>query len=309
VLGYVFWQSFDQLTQYVSRGLFAFGTVVAVLIALVGLVQLRRDEEKRRRARAWLDRHERNRALRPLVRLAGPAWRVVGRPTAGGADLLARFGWNRLTPGRLGLELTTLVALFAVGTFAFFFLGHMSEPGIDAIAADVSSGVTADPLVDVVKIVTELGALPTVAFAAALTAGWAVTRDRWIEAAALVIGVPLSYLAIATAKAAYGRVRPEDMLIEVSGTAYPSGHTLYAVTLVACAVVLVRAGSGWAVRFAAVTVAIAAVVLVALTRVYLRVHYLTDVLGGAALGAALWALLGVIALVAGHVRHNGRRRG
>ncbi|MGH2949623.1 MAG: phosphatase PAP2 family protein, partial [Solirubrobacteraceae bacterium] len=226
------------------------------------------------------------------------------------ADLLARFGWGRLTPGRLGLELTTLVALLAVGGFSFFFVGHLggeeSLPRIDTIAADVSGRVTAQPLVDVASVVTDLGALPTVAFAALLTAGWAVTRGRWIETAALVCGVPLSSLAVHAAKAAYGRTRPEDMLIEVDGSAYPSGHTVYAVALVACATVLVRAGSGWAVRFAAVTVAIAAVVLVGLTRVYLRVHHFTDVLGGAALGFALWALVGGIALVAGHVRHNGR---
>ena len=41
VLGYVFWQSFDRLTQYVSRGLFAFGTVVAIGLALYFLVRLR----------------------------------------------------------------------------------------------------------------------------------------------------------------------------------------------------------------------------------------------------------------------------
>ena len=55
------------------------------------------------------------------------------------------------------------------------------------------------------------------------------------------------------------------------------------------------------------TVAIVAVAVVGVTRVYLRVHYLTDVIGGAALGVALWALIGTIALVAGYVRHNGRR--
>jgi membrane-associated phospholipid phosphatase len=75
---------------------------------------------------------------------------------------------------------------------------------------------------------------------------------------------------------------------------------------VACATMLVRAGMGWAARFAAVTVAIAAVVVVGLSRVYLRVHHLTDVLGGAALGVAIWALAGAFALVAGYVRHNGR---
>jgi undecaprenyl-diphosphatase len=71
--------------------------------------------------------------------------------------------------------------------------------------------------------------------------------------------------------------------------------------------VLVRAGVGWAVRIAAVTVAIILAVVVGVTRVYLRAHFLTDVLGGVALGFAVWALVGILALFAGAVRHNDAR--
>ena len=309
-LGFVFWQSFDTLTQYVSRGLFAFGTVVVVVGALVGLVQVRRDAEKRAKVRAWLERKEQNRFARPFVRLVIPAWRLIGRPTAYGADLLARFGRGRLTPGMLGLEFTTLVALVAVGGFSFFFLGHVvSELGpvrIDRWAADIAERLRMDMAVDVAKVVTELGSFPVVAAFVLVTAAWALAHQRWIDAAMLVAGLGLSYAAVHIAKAAYGRPRPEDGLVDAALSAYPSGHTTYAVALVACATVLVRAGSGWAVRFAAVTVAIVAVVVVGLTRVYLRVHHLTDVLGGAALGVALWSLLGAIAIVGGYVRHNGR---
>ncbi len=42
-----------------------------------------------------------------------------------------------------------------------------------------------------------------------------------------------------------------------------------------------------------------AVAFVALSRVYLRAHYLTDVLGGVSLGLAIWALAGIAALFAG----------
>ena len=310
-LGYVFWHSFDQLTTYVSRGLLAFGTVIAVIAAIAGLVQLRRDPEKRERVRVWLKEREDQRGWRPVVRLAGPVWRVVGRPAASGADLAARFGADRLTPGGLGLELTTLLALGAVGTYAFFFIGGIaSQPGlprIDEMAADLAVELAADPLIEVAKVVTEIGSYPVVLAAALATAAWAALHRRWIDAAALVAGVGLSLLVVHVAKAAYGRDRPLGGLVDTENEAYPSGHTAYAVTLVACATVLVRAGSGWAVRFAAVTVAIVAVAVVGLTRVYLRVHHLTDVLGGAALAVALWAVIGTLALVVGHVRHNGGR--
>jgi undecaprenyl-diphosphatase len=123
----------------------------------------------------------------------------------------------------------------------------------------------------------------------------------------LVVGLGLVVLCVLVAKATYDRDRPLGGFVHADFASYPSGHTAYAVTLVACATVLVRAGSGWAVRFAAVTVAAALVVVVGATRVYLRVHHLTDVIGGAALGVAIWSLVGALALIAGYVRQNGGR--
>jgi membrane protein DedA with SNARE-associated domain/membrane-associated phospholipid phosphatase len=311
VLGYVFWQSFDQLTTYVSRGLLAFGTVVAVVVAIVFLIQLNRDPERREQVRRWLEERQDQPGWRPVVRLAGPAWRVAGRPAAMVADLTARFGWNRLTPGNLGLELTTLLALLAVGGFTFFVCGDIAAeagtPGIDRVAADVAEELRGDALVELARVVTWLGALPVAGGVVLVTAAWSAARGRWRHTAALFAGFALSYVLVHVTKAAYGRARPFDPLTDADLAAYPSGHTAYAVAWVACAVVLVRAGTGWAVRFAAVIVTIVLVMMVAVTRVYLRVHFLTDTIGGAALAGAIWALVGTLALVGGHVRHNGRR--
>jgi undecaprenyl-diphosphatase len=311
-LGYVFWQSFDKLTQYVSRGLFAFGTFVVVVAGLVWLVRLRRDADRRARVRAWLDERRDQRGWGIIVRVAGPLWRVVGRPTAWATDMAARFGLARVTPGELGLELTTLLALLAVGAFTFFFIGHVivdaGPPGIDRTAADLADRLEMSWAVNLAKVLTNLGALPVVVLAAVATAAWTALRRRWIDVAALTAGVALSVVLVHVSKAAYDRPRPLGGLVDAGLSAYPSGHTAYSVTLVACATILVRAGMGWAVRSAAVTVAIAAVVVVGATRVYLGAHYLTDVIGGAALGVAIWALVGTIALVAGHVRQNGAPR-
>jgi undecaprenyl-diphosphatase len=310
-LGYVFWQSFDQLTSYVSRGLLAFGTVVAVIVAIVFLVRLRRDPERREQVRAWLEERKDRRGWGPLVRLAGPAWRLIGRPAAGGADHAARFGWDRLTPGHLGLELTTFLALLAVGAFVFFILGDVAAepavPRLDRMGADVAEDLHMDWLVDVAQVVTALGSLPVTAAVVLVTAGWSAANRRWGDAVTLVAGMALTYVLVHVAKAAYGRARPSNPLVDAELEAYPSGHTAYSVAWVVCAVVLVRAGTGWAVRFAAVTVALVLVVAVALTRVYLRVHHVTDTIGGAALATATWSLVGALVLVSGFVRHNARR--
>jgi undecaprenyl-diphosphatase len=310
-LGYVFWQSFSKLTQYVSRGLFAFGTVVVVIGGLVFLVQLRRDPERRAKVRAWLEERRDQRGWGPVVRVAYPLWRLLGKPTAWVADMTARFGLARLRPGELGLELTTLLALLAVGAFTFFFIGDLAVeqgvPHIDKLASDLAERLDTAGLVEVAKVVTNLGSLWVIIPVGLATVVWALSRRGWFDAASVVAGVALSVVAVQVSKAAYDRVRPPDGLVHANYASYPSGHTAYAVTLLACATILVRAGTGWATRFAAVAVAAALVVVVGATRVYLRVHYLTDVIGGAALGVAIWALVGTIALVAGHVRQNGRR--
>ena len=312
-LGYVFWHSFDQLTTYVSRGLFAFGTFVVVVALLVWLVRLRRSPEMRQRVQAWADERRDEPGWRYVVRFGGPLWRFVGRPTALGADIAARFSWARLTPGALGLELTTMLALLAVGGFTFFFVGEIASdpglPGIDDAAADLAKRLKSDPLVEVAKVVTDLGSLTVIVAVTIATATWAALQRRWIDVVMLVVGQGLLVLCVQVAKAAYDRDRPFGGLIDVDYGAYPSGHTAYAVTLVACAAVLVRAGSGWAVRFAAVAVAAGIVVVVGATRVYLRVHHFTDVIGGAALGVAIWSFVGALALIAGYVRQNeGRSR-
>ena len=311
VLGYVFWQSFSKLTQYVQRGLLAFATVVAIGLALYFLVRLRRDPELRAKVRGWLDERRDNVFVRPLAKAAAPAWRWLGRPAAGGLDATARFGLHRLTPGNLGLELTTLIAIAAVGTFNFVLIGRMiqeqGEPRIDRVAFEIADRIRFEPLTSIVKVFTALGSSPVIALLVLLTLLWALRRRRWIDAAALVAGALVSYVAVHVLKAAYDRPRPGGALVDTTLAAYPSGHALYSVALIACAMVLVRAGVGWAVRFAVLTVAVVAVVLVALSRVYLRAHYLTDVLGGVSLGLAIWALVGIAALFAGAVRHNEAR--
>ena len=46
-------------------------------------------------------------------------------------------------------------------------------------------------------------------------------------------------------------------------------------------------------------------IVVAVTRLYLRVHYLSDVVGGLCVGAALYALCASVGVVISYVRNNG----
>jgi len=158
-----------------------------------------------------------------------------------------------------------------------------------------------------VKVATDLGSSVVMGALVLVTCVWALRRRRWIDAAALVAGAGLSFASVHIAKALYDRPRPAGALLETFGASYPSGHAAYSVAMIACATILVRAGVGWAVRSAVLTIALVLVAFVALSRVYLRAHYLTDVLGGVALGLAVWAIVGIVAVFAGALRHNDAR--
>jgi undecaprenyl-diphosphatase len=302
LLGYIFWQSFSTLVDYAKKGAFALGAVIVFVVAIVWLVRWVRREENRRRARDWLETQAERPALRPVATVLRP----VARRSAGPA----RFVWDRVTPGDLGLELTTIAAVAAVGTYSF--VAHLVKlnagdtPIGDPEALRVVDRIEVAPLVDVAKVVTYLGAFPVTV--ALVVVAWVVLlmRREFVESLVLGVGLALTYVAVHVTKASTDRLRPPRPLVETDLSSYPSGHAAYALTWVAVAVVLSRVLPNLASRAALVTVAVVIAAVVGLSRLYLRVHWLSDVTGGWGLGAALFSLCGLCALVVGYVRDNGR---
>ena len=110
-------------------------------------------------------------------------------------------------------------------------------------------------------------------------------RRHWLRLAAFALAVLSSEILIGTVKAAVGRPRPPGSLIETTGAAFPSGHAI-ATAVTAVGLVLVLASPGpdrwkWEVR------AVEFTAVMALSRVYLRAHWLSDTVAGALLGAGL----------------------
>ncbi len=112
----------------------------------------------------------------------------------------------------------------------------------------------------------------------------------------------VSQVLIGPVKDVYMRVRPPLPLVETTSWSFPSGHAVAGAAIaLAAVIVLVRAGPK---RRNLEVFAAAFVVVMALSRVYLRAHWLTDATAGAALGSA-------IAIFSAAIVHriDGRRRG
>ncbi len=212
------------------------------------------------------------------------------------AALAARFpdAWPlvraRFTPGaRFGLGLTLALGAVWLGFWAFFevveiwagapTLGRLDTGVQAAIGRIVSSGLT-----PVIRAATELGG---VAWTVVAGVGGAALLWRrrswwlWAWGAALGGGEALVWAF----KTFYHRTRPVEQLITAHGYSFPSGHSTTAMLIYGFAAAYAWAHLRGAARAVAVAGCAALVLIVGFSRMYLDVHYATDVLGGYVLGA------------------------
>jgi membrane protein DedA with SNARE-associated domain/membrane-associated phospholipid phosphatase len=288
LLGYYAAKNLDAVFHAVERGFFWFAVFVGLIVGIVIAVRFLRVPANRAKA---VREMEQRRLTRPLV-----AFGRRLRPQA-------RFLWNRITPGNLGLELTAPFAALAVGAFVFFgyaiILGEDPGPTAgDTTAMDIVDTIRAAWLTDIAKVITWLGsgmAVTLVALAAALA--FAVRRhftEMWILIGAMVILL----IAVPEAKDVIDRPRPPGSLVATADAAYPSGHAAYSIiySWLAMAATL-RLRPGWSGGTALMTAGLVVTALVGLSRVYLGAHYMSDVNGGWALGVCAFAVVTLISVL------------
>lgn len=160
------------------------------------------------------------------------------------------------------------------------------------------AGDPADPIgptwvEEAARDITALGSVTVLALiTGAVVVGLALQRRMaamWLVLVSTIGGALLS----SGLKELFGRERPDRAfhVVEVLTASFPSGHAmLSAVVYLTLGVLLSRlVGSAWGRAWCLLT-ALGITVLVGLSRLYLGVHYPTDVLGGWAAGMA-WATL------------------
>jgi undecaprenyl-diphosphatase len=113
-------------------------------------------------------------------------------------------------------------------------------------------------------------------------AGVLLAARRWLALVAFAIAEALAPLLSSLLKTLVDRPRPPAGLVHPVGSSYPSGHATDAgTTAVALVLLFTAAGPGRRPWWIAAGLAIA---LMAWSRTYLQVHWLSDVVAGAALG-------------------------
>jgi len=231
-----------------------------------------------------------------------PSWRNL-LDRAAGHPLVARVA--RIEPMALLGVILGAALLLAFATLANL-AARDSAPAFDEwlIVTLRSPGDLSDPIgpawvEEMMRDFTALGSTGVLTVTVLAVAGFlAMTRKR--HTALLVLAsVTGGVLISQTMKWAYARPRPDLVPhgAEVFTASFPSGHSMMsAVVYLTLGALLARTQPDRAVKSYILVVAVMLTVLVGVSRVYLGVHWPTDVLAGWTLGG-LWALLCVLVML------------
>ena len=253
----------------------------------------------------WVARHER--LLRRLwARVCGAA--VVARVVAWARERVGARRWalaHRLPAYEVaGIALlvgSAVVVALAAG-FTEVLEDVLKGDGIAGIDQPATGWVATHRdvwLTAALRVVTEVGGAVPLAALALLTCATVVWRCRsWPPVALALVGVSGIALVIVTAKALVIRDRPHISfaVIAEDGYSFPSGHATGTAAIgLLCAWMLSRwLIASWTGRVIVWAIAIGLAAVIGFSRVYLGVHYVSDVVAGWLLGMT-WA--GIVMLV------------
>ncbi len=303
LLGYFFGQSWQLIERWAGRaGVF----VLFILMVGAGFAYLYRKAARRKHEiyQWFLLRYRKISENRRVTRF------IEGHPG------LVSFLKERLSPGSyLGLHLSIGLAISAL--FVWIFGG---------ITEDILTG---DPFVEVdrwlvsrvlyfrspevtafMKAITHLGGGITIAGGSLICILILSMKRRWEYALGHLTAVAGGSILVYVLKVAVHRPRPitETSLVRAWGWSFPSGHAMMSVIFYGMvSYFLVRDIRAWRLQVFTVTMAVFLVFLIGLSRIYLQVHYLSDVLAGFA-GGMFWLSICITGLEVYRKRRSEKNR-
>src|SRR5690242_6151387 len=289
VLGYVAGASYHRVERIAGQaGLVLLGLIVAGLIA------------------ARLARHFAARS--PGLKAIGDRAAAIPPLTWARRRFPAQVAWGRprLDPrSPRGFWLTFTIAAGALAAWAFGGLTQDVTGHDDTALADphVTAWVVAhrtEWLTSALKVLTWLGSTAVI-IPAGLAIGlyFLIRRRDWRPLALLTAAVAGAVGLWLIIKPFVGRPRPPAAIWigHYPGAAFPSGHATQSIAFYAMLAIVLGAGLSPRRRAILWGAAALVVLIVGASRIYLGAHWLTDVLGGYALGASWVAIVVAVLLI------------
>jgi len=212
---------------------------------------------------------------------------------------------NRVIGGLLDPAQPAPKALLAMGVLligsAWLFLGVLEDvvTGDPLVRADQSLYQLMQSLRTpwgdrVMVFVTELGDGVVIALVATAVLVWLSWRRHWRAAGYWIAAIGFGQLAATVLKLVLQRARPlADLYDGLSAYAFPSGHATMSMVAYGFLAVLVARNFSLPRRWIVYALAALLIGVIAVSRLYLGAHWLSDVLGGLSLGLAWVSLLAI----------------
>lgn len=201
------------------------------------------------------------------------------------------------------LELAS-IAVVAIGVLIFVFLARYVGVGeVNAFdrrmllalrsASDVSDPLGPHWFEELVRDFTSLGGLGAITFLTLATVGGLALRGKGRTALTALAAIVGGFLLGALLKAIFQRARPDLVphIAYVLSSSFPSAHSMQsAVTYLTLGAVLARVQPTRLLKFYVFALAATLTFLVGFSRVYLGVHWPSDVFAGWAAGV-VWSMV------------------
>lgn len=201
----------------------------------------------------------------------------------------------RANQGRLNKLLVMSLVLGVLFVIMMVLVGADRIAWFDQSIIDAVQGMENEGLTRIMKGFTFLGSslVATLLSVIAFLFLWLVLRHRK-ELLMFLLSVGGSEIWNIIIKNWMQRQRPTThRLIEISGFSFPSGHSMAAFALYGTLTYLLwRHIPALAGRIAMIVIGVALTLLIGISRIYLGVHYPSDVFGGY-LASATWLMLSI----------------
>lgn len=218
-------------------------------------------------------------------------------------------GCGYAAPSLGGVLLTALLAVAVLLSLFGFIARERSRGRQTALDRWVTLSLrsSADPsrpagpawVQEAARDVTSLGSIIVIIITTAATAGYYYLAHKPGVARLILLAVAGGIVLNNVLKLLFARPRPRLVTssARVFTTGFPSGHaTVSAIAYLTIAALLSRASASVTLSAYFMVLAVSLTVLIGFSRIYLGVHYPTDVLAGWCIGAAwatsCWALMG-----------------
>lgn len=209
--------------------------------------------------------------------------------------LLARFSHGE----RYGLDVTLAFIAITITLWIFLVLveGVITQSDLHALdeaMQEFLANIPTPQLTRFVTFITDLGGTRGTVIGVFIVGIPLLLRRRWWSAFGLVFATAGGGAVVLGLKAFFARARPTESLIDVGGYAFPSGHAFTAMVFFGYLIYLSHRHFRSSVAQVLTTIfSFSMIMLIGLSRVYLNVHWLTDVMGGFVAGIA-WLVLSIL---------------